>query len=337
MDEDDDDDDAYLASIAEEDQHQPPPRQQQTSSLADMYKLPVDLMCGEPFHYAKVRAAKEDRFLLVNLQAPDFQSELYNRDLWSDEQVRAVVKESFVLLLAHKESTYPPDECSMVCTFYRLENDQLPALLVLDPVTGMLLKKWSGLMTPDEFLKFVGTYTTSKPSTMSKPKFVFSALTGAATVVVEPEPAAPLPEIPKSATEAAGEQQELDDKSAPATTTEAGSEAEEPVPVPEAKMVEEEEEDDEEPMQGEKMYRLKIRFPDGTMVAKEFGSNRRVASLFKFCRSTVRGGGEAAAEHKAFRIVRFAGGRFEAVQGDGGATFQDLDLNCATVSVAFDA
>ncbi|CAN6358309.1 unnamed protein product [Urochloa humidicola] len=300
-----------------------------------MYKLPVDLMCGEPFHYAKVRAASEDRFLLVNLQGPDFQSELYNRDLWSDEQVKDVVKECFVLLLAHKESTYPPDECSMVCTFYRLEHDQLPALLILDPVTGMLLKKWSGLMTPDEFLKFVGAYTTSKPSTMSKPKFVFSALTGAATVVFEPEPAAP-PEIPKPATEAPGEQQELDDKSAPATTTEAGSEAEEPVPVPEAKMVEEEEYD-EEPMEGEKMYRLKIRFPDGTMVTKEFGCNRRVASLFKFCNSTVRGGGEAAApEHKAFRIVRFAGGRFEALQGDGGATFEDLDLNCATVSVVFD-
>ncbi|CAN6245283.1 unnamed protein product [Urochloa humidicola] len=307
----DEDDDAYLDGVEEDEEQQPPrPRQeQQRSSLADMYKLPEDLMCSESFHYAKVRAAREDRFLLVNLQAQDFQSELYNRDLWSDEQVRGVVKESFVLFLVQKEeSTYLPDECSTVCTFYKLEHDQLPAVLVLDPITGMLLEKWSGPMTPEEFVRFVGAYTTPKPSDMSKTKFVASA-TAAAATVVEPEPAAPT-EIAKPATEANGEQQP-DDK------------------------------DDEEPMEGEKMYRLRIRLPDGTTVAKEFGCKRRVASLFKFCRSTVRGGGEAAAaaaaEHKAFRVVRFAGGRFEAVQGDGGATFEDLDLNCATVSVVFDA
>ncbi|CAN6232625.1 unnamed protein product [Urochloa humidicola] len=339
----DEDDDAYLDGVEEDEQQQPPrPRQQQqqqTSSLADMYKLPVDLMCSESFHYAKVRAAREDRFLLVNLQAQDFQSELYNRDLWSDEQVRGVVKESFVLFLVQKEEsrgrrrTYLPDECSTVCTFYKLEHDQLPAVLVLDPITGMLLEKWSGPMTPEEYLKFVGAYTTSKPSDMSKTKFVASAPAAAATVV-EPEPASPT-EIAKPATEANGEQQP-DDKSAPAATG-VGKAAEEPVPVPEAEMVEED--DDEEPMEGEKMYRLRIRFPDGTMVTKEFGCNRRVASLFKLCRTTVRGGGEAAmaAEDKAFRVVRFAGGRFEAVQGDGGATFEDLDLNCATVSVVFDA
>ncbi|CAL4968010.1 unnamed protein product [Urochloa decumbens] len=340
----DEDDYASFAEDAEEDQQQPRPAarpRKQQGSLDDMYKLPSDLMFAGPFHFAKVHAATEDRFLLVNLQAQDFQSELYNRDLWSDEQVRGVVKDSLVLFLAQKkkrENMYGlGDECSMVCTFYRLEDNQLPALLVLDPITGMLLKKWSGPMIPEEFPKFVGEYATSKPSTMSKPKFFTST---SAPAAVEPEPAAPTEIIPKPAAEA-GEHQEpaAADKSA-APAAEAGSEAaEEPVPVPEAEppadeMVEDD--DEEEPMEGEKMYRMRIRFPDGTMVAKEFGCKRRVASLFKFCRSTVRGRGEAAAEQKAFKIVRFAGGRFEPVQGDGGVTFEDLDLNCATVSVVLD-
>ncbi|CAL5020649.1 unnamed protein product [Urochloa decumbens] len=313
MDEDD------YASFAE-DQQQPRPRQQQ-GSLDDMYKLPSDLMFAGPFHFAKVRAATEDRFLLVNLQAQDFQSELYNRDLWSDELVRGVVKDSLVLFLAQKKSQSRyglGDECSMVCTFYRLEDGQLPALLVLDPITGMLLKKRSGPMIPEDFLEFVGEYATSKPSTMSKPKFFTST---SAPAAVEPEPAAPTEIIPKPAAEAGSDEA-----------------AEERVPVPEAEQPPDEmveDDDDDEPMEGEKMYRLRIRFPHGAMVAKEFGCKRKVTSLFRFCRSAMRDAGEAV-ETKAFRIVRFAGGRFEPVQGDGGVTFEDLDLNCATVSVVLD-
>ncbi|OEL13218.1 hypothetical protein BAE44_0025766 [Dichanthelium oligosanthes] len=108
-----DEGDAYYASVAEagtevEDGEQQPrpttqPEHQKNSSLEDMYQLPLDLMYNASFHATKVRAATEDRFLLVNLQtfdaAGDFQSLLHNRDLWADEQVKDVVRGSFVFLL----------------------------------------------------------------------------------------------------------------------------------------------------------------------------------------------------------------------------------------------
>lgn len=348
----DEDDASYLASIEEngtEDAGAQPrsAQPQQQKSLAALFEPPWDLMFTGPFHDAKVYAARQDRLLLVNLQDVDFQSMLYNRDLWSDENVKNAVKERFVLFLKQKESVDSyHDQCSKVCSFYRLEDNQLPAVLILDPITGQLLNKWSGPMTPDEFIEYVDSYTKAKPSTMSVPKFVKRTpapevtageqepASASAAAVIEQAPAA----AEKPATTEAGEQEPaIPENAAPAG---ASCSVQEPVPAPKAEppaemMVDD---DDDEPMEGEKMYKLRIRFPDGTMVAKEFGCKRRVASLFAFCSSAVRGGREAAAEQKAFRVMRFAGRGFEEVQGDNrGATFEDLGLNCATVSVFLDA
>ncbi|PUZ76771.1 hypothetical protein GQ55_1G316800 [Panicum hallii var. hallii] len=341
------DDSYYDASLAEddtEDGEQPrPARRQQQNSLAEMYQLPFDLMCGGSFHDAKVRAAREDQFLLVNLQTRsgvgDFQSQLHNRDLWSDERAKNVVRGSFVFFLVQKRNSYLHlDECAKVSSFYKLEDDQLPAVLVLDPITGQLLDKRSGAMTPDEFMEYVDGYTKSKPSTMSMPKFVrrtsAPAVAGgeqerpapaSAAAAVEQEPAAPAISAP--AAEAVEQEPAAPEISAPAGAS--CSEQEPAVPAAD---------DDDEPMEGEKMYKLRIRLPDGTTVAKEFGCRRRVASLFAFCRSAVQGhGGGEAEQQRAFRIMRFARGGFEALQGGGGETFEDLGLKYAAVSVVFDA
>jgi len=76
--------------------------------------------------------------------------------------------------------------------------------------------------------------------------------------------------------------------------------------------------------------------PCGTMVAKEFGCKWSVVSLFVFSGSVLRGEGHAE-EKKVIRIMGFAGRALEAIQDDGGATFEDLGLNCAAISVVFDA
>ena len=334
----DEDDSYYDASLAEDDGAEgggEPPRRQPQSSLAEMYQLPFDLMCGGSFHNAKVRAAREDQFLLVNLQtrsgAGDFQSQLHNRDLWSDERVKNVVGGGFVFFLVQKRSSYLHlDECAKVASFYKLEDDQLPAVLVLDPITGQLLDKRSGAMTPDEFMEYVDGYTKSKPSTMSMPKFVQRTSAAPAVAGGGQERLAP----PASAAAAVEQEPAAPEISAPAGAS--CSEQEPAVPVAETDAPAAAA---DEPMEGEKMYKVRIRFPDGTTVAKEFGCRRRVVSLFAFCRSAGHGhgGGEAEEQHKAFRIMRFARGGFEALQGGGGATFEDLGLNNAAVWVVFDA
>jgi hypothetical protein len=324
------------------------------------YPPPYELRYVGYFHGAKVHAAREDRFLLVNLQtcsgAGELPSQMQNRDLWADETVRGVIQDSFVFSLEKggmsRGSYSLPDECEKVAAFYRLEEDQLPALLVIDPITGQLLAKWSGAMMPDEFMLFVDEYIRSKPSTLSKPKIVretavLPASVGAggeqeparapSAAAVEQEPAPP--ESPAPAADGAGEQEQEISKNDSAAAGGACSEQEH-APVPNATELPAElvDDDDDEPMEGEEMYKLRIRFPSGTVVAKEFGCKRRIASLFAFCRSALRGGGQHV-EEKAIRIMRFAGPGYswEAIQDkDDGATFEDLGLNFTTVSVVFD-
>ncbi|XP_066324345.1 putative plant UBX domain-containing protein 14 [Miscanthus floridulus] len=359
--EEEDDDDAYYASLAEEtDGDRPEVQPQPKESLLELFRHPYELMYRGSFHDAKVNAARGDRFLLVNLQtstgAGDFPSKMQNRDLWADELVKKVVEDSFVFfLLQTLNSDAHLDECAKLASFYKLEKDQLPAVLVLDPITGQLLAKRSGAMMPDEFMKFVDEYMKSKPSAISVPKFVekrpvFPAPVavdaggeqelawGSAAGAVEQEPPAVSESPAAPADDEVGEQeQEIPNNSAAAG---GACSEQEPVPVPNnttelpAEMVDAA---DDEPMEDEEMYKLRIRFPDGTMVAKEFGCKRRVASLFAFCRSALHGGGQHAEEKKAIRIMRFAGRALVAIQDDdAGATFEDLGLNFAAVSVVFD-
>lgn len=370
---DDDDDDAYYSSVAAEETEgdrpvvQPPQRPQRPpkESLRELFRPPYELMYRGSFHSAKVHAARWDRFLLVNLQtshgAGDFPSQMQNRDLWADELANKVVVDSFVFFWLRKEdSDSLLDEGKKLAGFYKLEDDQLPAVLVVDPITGQLLAKRSGTMMPDEFMQFVDEYTKSKPSALSMPKFVektpvLSPSVGAggeqelawasyAAAVEQGPPAVSESPAPPADDEVGEQERGIIPINNSAAAGGAACSEQEHVPVPDttdespAEMLVDV--DDDEPMEDEEMYKLRIRFPDGTMVAKEFGCKRRVASLFAFCRSALHGGGQQHAEEekKAIRIMRFAGRALEAIQDDdAGATFEDLGLNFAAVSVVFDA
>ncbi|KAL6911890.1 hypothetical protein ACP4OV_000695 [Aristida adscensionis] len=334
-----DDDEYDFNAGMEEEEEEGPPRPEK-KSLADLYRKPWDLMYRGDFHGAKVHAARKDQFLLVNLQKrADFASQLQNRDLWSHEVVKQAVGDNVVFLLLEKMDGYHGDECSKVRTFYKLEDDQLPAVLVVDPVTGQMRAKMCGAIEPDTFMLFIDEHTRSKPSELPHLKIVHRTTTAmpetpasaGAGAGGEQEPAEPDSSAPAGADAAAVEQEPAaPENSAPAGACEA--QEHEPVPMEEVPGVEVV--DSDEPMEGEQMYKLRLRFPGGSVVAKEFGCKRRVAALFAFCRSVVHGGGET--EKKAFRILRFAGRAMEEIQ-EGGATFEDLGLNCATVSVVLDS
>ncbi|CAM0945066.1 unnamed protein product [Alopecurus aequalis] len=316
---DDDQDDHDYLEAAETDhmealEGQSPPRARADKTLHDLFQPPHEIMYKGSFHDAKVHAARKDKWLLMNIQSSGvFASHLHNRDLWSNDVVVQVIKDNFVFSLLLKTGR-PGDEAGKVCCFYKLEDDQLPAVLVLDPITGQLLAKWCGIVQhPDDFLDSIGKYTESKPSTVSKPKIVRPTttptpqepvmITDAASDTQEPAPApAPLPKVDKS--EAPAPLPKVDKIEAPAVAI-----------------------DDGQPMDGETVCKLRVRFPNGNMVTKEFGSTRRVAVLFAYCRS--------AAHDQAFRIMRMAGRGFEELCHDG-ASFEDLKLNRDTVTVVMD-
>jgi hypothetical protein len=274
------------------------------------------------FHDAKVQAARKDQWLLINIQLRDeFASHLHNRDLWSNEVVAQVTKDSFVFWLLQKTGT-PGDEAGKVCCFYKLQDDQLPAVLVLDPITGMLLAKWCGIVQqPNDFLTSIGKYTESKPSTMPKPRIVRPITTAAAhqEPVAKSVPA-PAPKVDKIEAPAPFPNVVGKIEEAPVASLPKADKIEAPI-------------DDGQPRDGETVCKLRVRFHTGNIVTKEFGSTRAVAVLFSYCRSVVR---DQAGTEQTFRIMRMAGRTFEELHDDG-ASLEDLKLNRDTVMVVLDS
>jgi hypothetical protein len=80
----------------------------------------------------------------VNLQSTtQFASHQLNRDTWRDAGVHALVESSFVLFQAYDVT----DEGQKLCTFYNAY--EIPAILVLDPVTGAPMRHWTGFLTSE--------------------------------------------------------------------------------------------------------------------------------------------------------------------------------------------
>uniref|UniRef100_A0A8R7QPD4 UBX domain-containing protein n=1 Tax=Triticum urartu TaxID=4572 RepID=A0A8R7QPD4_TRIUA len=289
---------------------------QTEKTLEELFRPPYEIMFGGSFHNAKAHAASKDRWLLVNLQSSgDFKSQQHNRDLWSNEVVVQVIKDNFIFLLLEKRGR-EGDEGLKVCSYYSVHHDQLPAVLVLDPVTGQLLDKWCGLVQqPDDFLTSIGKFTESKPSLMSKPKIVrrTATLESGETPAAQ-EPATAMPNTAAS-----------DAQPAPAPKVDEVEAA----PAPKVEEIKAPAVDDGQPMEGETVCKLRVRFPAGNMVTKEFGSTRKIAVLFAYCRSVVV---EQTGKEQAFRIMRLAGQNFEELL-DVGASFDDLKLSRDTISV----
>ncbi|XP_044415008.1 plant UBX domain-containing protein 7-like [Triticum aestivum] len=332
-----DDDGAYLEA-AETDSNDG--RMETDKTLEELFRPPYEIMYGGSFHDAKAHAASKDRWLLVNLQSSgDFKSQQHNRDLWSNEVVIQVIKDNFIFLLLEK-SGREGDEGRKVCCYYNVDHHQLPAVLVLDPITGQLLDKWCGLVQqPDDFLTSIGNFTESKPSLTSKPKIVPRTATlesGQTPAAQEPATAmsntASSDALPATKVESCAAQ-------GPAMPNTAATGAQpapapkvdeiEAAPAPKVEEIEAPAVDDGQPMEGETVCKLRVRFPAGNMVTKEFGATRRIAVLFAYCRSVVV---EQTGTEQAFRIMRLAGQNFEELL-DVVASFDDLKLNRDTISV----
>ncbi len=69
----------------------------QAQGLSGLFKLPADLHFSGTAEMAKQRAAAEGKWLLINVQsATEFASHRLNRDTWSHEALKDVLKHMFV-------------------------------------------------------------------------------------------------------------------------------------------------------------------------------------------------------------------------------------------------
>ncbi|KAI5958385.1 ubx2 [Candida margitis] len=112
--------------------------------LANLFRPPFDIISIMTLDQARAKAKEENKWILINIQdSSEFQSQVFNRDFWSNSRIKQVVKESFIFLQYQCDSF---DGESYV-NFYHV--DGFPHLGILDPLTGERVRKWKDGEVPD--------------------------------------------------------------------------------------------------------------------------------------------------------------------------------------------
>ncbi|KAM0894599.1 hypothetical protein ACQ4PT_024358 [Festuca glaucescens] len=282
------------------------PAAKKKKSLAELFSPPLDLAYKGGFHDAKSHAAETSRWLLVNVQATaEFASHQQNRDVWANDLVAQAVRDHFVLwqVDVHDRRGGNENEGGKVSCYYKLAQDKMPVVLVVDPVTGQMMRKLRAATDPNDILVMAESFADRKPIMPRR---------SANNNLLAVSSAAPSSSPPGSSS---GEKKE------PAITARKQGEAVAAAvaaPIGEGRAP-----------GAEKACKLRVRFPDGQVVTKEFGPKCSVAALFAFCRSSVANNGE----EQPFRLMRFAGGSMQEISHDN-VSFEDLGLHMSTVSMA---
>lgn len=101
------------------------------SRLSDLYRPPVDIsFCGS-FQAARDYAKDQNRWLIVNVQDnSDFNCQVLNRDIWSNERLREIMKRFFVFWQVAIDNS----DGHRYQVFYGI--DVFPYIGIIDPRTG---------------------------------------------------------------------------------------------------------------------------------------------------------------------------------------------------------
>ena len=107
------------------------------AGLGQLYRPPDDLSSSLPFTEVMKKAKEEKRWLLVNIQAADeFASHVLNRDIWSRQTVKEIVRSAFVFWQRDRAS----QQGSQFTSKYSVTT--FPCICILDPRTGRKVKQW---------------------------------------------------------------------------------------------------------------------------------------------------------------------------------------------------
>ncbi|XP_069474194.1 UBX domain-containing protein 7 [Ambystoma mexicanum] len=107
------------------------------TTLADLFRPPIDLMHKGSFDTAKDCGQMQNKWLMINIQnVQDFACQCLNRDVWSNEAVKTVIREHFIFWQVYHDS----EEGQRYIQFYKLSD--YPYVSILDPRTGQKLVEW---------------------------------------------------------------------------------------------------------------------------------------------------------------------------------------------------
>jgi hypothetical protein len=121
-----------------------------------MFRPPFEIISRIPFDHARDEGKDKKKWILVNVQDPSiFDCQVLNRDLWKDERVVAIIKESFIFLQYSRDDPRGANYMQYYFAASRDVQDAYPHIAIIDPRTGERVKTWSGRPVPqaEEFLE----------------------------------------------------------------------------------------------------------------------------------------------------------------------------------------
>lgn len=121
---------------------------------------------------ARDAGKEEQKWILVNVQdMNDFNCQALNRDIWKDEAVAALVKDSFIFLQYSRGDTRATEYNTFYFPAHAQENrDNFPHVAIIDPRTGEQVKVWSGIPFPSaqefhaQLVEFLDRYSLAQNS-----------------------------------------------------------------------------------------------------------------------------------------------------------------------------
>ncbi|KAE8604806.1 hypothetical protein XENTR_v10014835 [Xenopus tropicalis] len=138
------------------------------TTLADLFRPPIDLMHKGSFETAKQCGQLHNKWLMINIQnVQDFACQCLNRDIWSNDTVKTLIREHFIFWQVYHDS----EEGQRYIQFYKLP--EFPYVSILDPRTGQKLVEWHKL-DPNSFVEqvtgFLGEHGQLDGLSCSPPK-----------------------------------------------------------------------------------------------------------------------------------------------------------------------
>ncbi|XP_072263754.1 UBX domain-containing protein 7 [Pyxicephalus adspersus] len=110
------------------------------TTLADLFRPPIDLMHKGSFETAKECGQLKNKWLMINIQnVQDFACQCLNRDIWSNDSVKSLIREHFIFWQVYHDS----EEGQRYIQFYKLS--EFPYVSILDPRTGQKMVEWHKL------------------------------------------------------------------------------------------------------------------------------------------------------------------------------------------------
>ncbi|XP_023539888.1 plant UBX domain-containing protein 7-like [Cucurbita pepo subsp. pepo] len=290
-------------------------------NLASLYRPPNHLMFNGPFEKAKGAACVQDKWLVVNLQSTkEFSSHMLNRDTWANEAVSQTITTNFIFWQVYDDST----EGQKVCTYYKLES--IPAVLVIDPITGQKMHSWFGMVQPERLLEDLLPFMDGCPKyhhvTLSHKRPRESSLTPPKVKEEDHEEDEEVQRALAVSLEGIKEMVKLsseDNKDAKTTEKE---EERRPTYPPLA----------EEP-KGDRnlLCRIGVRLPNGRRCQRNFLRTDPIQLLWSFCSSQLEEG-----ETKLFKLTHAIPGATEFLDYDTKMTFEESGLANSMISVTWD-